>query len=262
MNLTIKYSIFSIIVFFGQVSFNWAAPPPEFVLLVAFEEDIEYLKSKVSFSGVPIHVGDRKYYRFNIKGKSAVVAVSKAGLQRTALTTDIALLKMKAKRVISFGVAGAVSDKCQQGDIVKVVKVVCHDRGSYLENDNFEPTKRWLEHSEDDFLRNCQRGFEEKQLARNRTIKQGALAAGNSFIANSVRRNWLSETFNVDLVDMNSAAIAESCTSLNIPFIIIRLVSDEADGNARGRFTGFIENNRNLLNEALKDLIDSIKENI
>ena len=235
-----------------------AAQRPEFLLLVAFEKDVQFMKTKTSFLGAPIKIGDRSYHRVNFEDKFGLVAVSKAGLQQTALTVDIALLKMKAKRLISFGVAGAISDEFSQGDVVIVNKVACHDRGSFSGSSAFKPAPlEWHTPLLDPFLREIHSLLSNKCARLERNLKQGEILAGNTFIASTQKREWLHETFHGGLVDMNSAAITESCGVLNVPHTIIRVVSDSADENARDDFSKFIES-REILSVILESLIESI----
>lgn len=73
-----------------------------------------------------------------------------------------------------------------------------------------------------------------------RTIHQGRLVSGDSFIASTAKRTWLYETFHADAVDMVSAGIARVCEANGVPYVIIRTLSDIADENASADFAAFV----------------------
>ena len=74
------------------------------------------------------------------------------------------------------------------------------------------------------------------------TIHQGRLVSGDSFIASTAKRKWLHDTFHADAVDMVSVGIARVCEANGTPYVIIRVLSDNADESASAAFAGFIQN--------------------
>jgi nucleoside phosphorylase len=82
--------------------------------------------------------------------------------------------------------------------------------------------------------------------ARNDThaVHQGRLVSGDSFIASTAKRKWLRETFHADAVDMVSAGIARVCEANGVPYVIIRVLSDNADESASATFANFVQSNK------------------
>ena len=70
----------------------------------------------------------------------------------------------------------------------------------------------------------------------------GRLVSGESFIASTGKRKWLRETFKADAVDMVSVGIARVCEANGVPYVIIRVLSDNADESASAAFASFIQN--------------------
>ena len=219
---------------------GWAA---EFVILVPFQEDIQRFEKHFPFVGKPHKVGDRAFYRMAVNGQSGYLAVSKAGLAETAFTCDVALLKLRAKRIISVGVAGSLTDSIQPGAVGMVSRVSTYEKGTYTSLHHLEPAaetpyvvKRdtWLEQ----FDRVVVQTSEQQSLD---VQTDTTLTAGSAFIAHTARRAFLHQQFKADLVDMNAYSIAVSCTRLGIPYTIIRMVSDRADEGAKDAFRAFMD---------------------
>jgi nucleoside phosphorylase len=86
----------------------------------------------------------------------------------------------------------------------------------------------------------------EKLKAESRqpraSVRQGRLVSGESFIASTAKRKWLRETFKADAVDMVSAGIARVCEANGVPYVIIRVLSDNADESASAAFASFVQN--------------------
>ncbi len=79
------------------------------------------------------------------------------------------------------------------------------------------------------------------KLEARPTIREGRLVSGDSFIASSAKRKWLRETFDADAVDMVSAGIARVCEANGVPYVILRVLSDNADEFASADFAAFVQ---------------------
>jgi adenosylhomocysteine nucleosidase len=79
-----------------------------------------------------------------------------------------------------------------------------------------------------------------------RVVSGGAGVSGTALIDNAAFRSWIRDTFNADLVDNESAAVAHVAYSNHIPFIAFRGLSDLAGGDAG-------ENTENELEQLASD---------
>ena len=72
-------------------------------------------------------------------------------------------------------------------------------------------------------------------------MKRGLICSGDSFIAGGERLAQIKADFpNVTSVEMEAAAIAQVCHSFNIPFVVVRAISDAGDGEASISFEEFL----------------------
>jgi adenosylhomocysteine nucleosidase len=67
----------------------------------------------------------------------------------------------------------------------------------------------------------------------------GRVITGDQFISDKNKKNWLVENFKGDCTEMEGAAIAHAAYLNNVPFLIIRAISDKADDSAQMDYPEF-----------------------
>jgi len=87
---------------------------------------------------------------------------------------------------------------------------------------------------------------------------KGRIATGDQFIAEKERKDRIKELFDPLCVEMEGASIAHVCYLNSVPFVVIRAVSDNADGSADISFEKFLElaamNSSLIVEEILRSL--------
>jgi adenosylhomocysteine nucleosidase len=171
------------------------------------------------------------------------------GMTNAAMTTQQMIDIYHPRIVIMTGIAGAIDDTVDIGDIVVCGEWIQHDYG-YEGSDGFEPSDllvyvprqdslvKMLRFRADSSLLAAVQDIDVAELAlekigsrHSELLIGGAGVSGNSFIDSKEKRLWLSQKFNAWIVDMESAAVAHVCTANDIPFIIFRSASDLAGGS-------------------------------
>ncbi|MDN6021521.1 MAG: 5'-methylthioadenosine/S-adenosylhomocysteine nucleosidase, partial [Acidipropionibacterium jensenii] len=71
-------------------------------------------------------------------------------------------------------------------------------------------------------------------------VVRGTIASGDQFIADPARVQWLRRTFDAAAVEMEGAALAQAASHLGVPFAVVRILSDSADGDAVQDFPAFL----------------------
>jgi len=198
------------------------------------------------------------YYEGQYKGQEVVVAYSKIGKVFATLTATILIEKFGCDRLLFSGVAGAISEDLNIGDLI-IAKGLCqHD----LDITAFGHPFGFVPEGEvciatDEHLRNIAKAVaKEKGL----TLKEGIIATGDQFISNEARKNWIAETFKADALEMEGASVAVVCSSLDIPFFILRAISDSADMDAGFNFEKFLESSAKISADFILSMVDAIKE--
>lgn len=87
-------------------------------------------------------------------------------------------------------------------------------------------------------------------------VKIGRIATGDQFIADKDRVKMIGEIFEASAVEMEGGAVAQVAQLYNVPFVVLRAVSDKADGSAKMTYEDFVvvaaDNSANIVKEMLK----------
>ena len=185
------------------------------------------------------------------------------------------IYKNKKMDLILFtGVAGAIDPTLNQWDVILPNKLIQHDMDATpifnkyvipaLQKKYIEPKKE-LHNETLKILQNV-------KILKNswpfKKILKGTIATGDKFISDKSSLNKLRKSIEgVLAVEMEGAAVAQVGEQENVPWIIIRVISDGADDNASDNFQQFISSYKkyswNLVTEILKalpkELLDTLK---
>ena len=158
----------------------------------------------------------------------AVVVRCGVGKVNAAVCAAVLCEHFQCDLVINTGVAGALNPELKIGDFLLSLDAVQHDVDASI----FGYEKGEVPSSGMRFFKADERlaDLAEKVIEDfgGRSIK-GRVASGDQFIAEKAKKDWIRETFAADCCDMEGAAIAQACTLADVPFLIVRAISDQAD---------------------------------
>mgnify|MGYP000209085558 CR=1 FL=1 len=224
-------------------------------IMGAMPEEIEPIIGKLDNVQTIVY-GDNKYYEGSYRGKEVVVAYSKIGKVFAALTATTLIEKFGCDTLLFSGVAGAISDKLQIGDLIIANGLCQHDLditafghpfGYVPEGNICIPTDAGLRNIAKDVAK--QRGL---------TLKEGLIATGDQFVANVERKDWIAATFKADALEMEGASVAVVCNALNVPFFVLRAISDSADIDASFNFDEFLESSAKISADFILSMVDAL----
>ena len=186
-----------------------------------------------------IHVG-------TLMGKDVVISRSGIGKINASSAFTCVLEHYDVSKVIFTGVAGGVKDEANVLDQVVGTRVVEHDYG-YRGNGGFvwcggDPGK--MEPGEYYY---CDPGLVDlaysSSLAvlKDQKVFKGTIASGDQFIASAEYTTYLENEFDAYACEMEGAAIAKVCKTYGKPFLVMRTLSDKADGISRESYVDFME---------------------
>lgn len=206
--------------------------------------------------------GMRTYYSGTLFGKDAVVVFSRWGKVAAATTALHLLHQYPVKQLIFTGVAGAIHQKLNIGDVVIGHKLYQHDMDARPLMQQFEIPllgKTFFEtndaHRQTAFDSTAQllsgnkllEGISQQQLAQygiaNPQAYVGDIASGDKFFNTTAHKTELMQHLpEVLCVEMEGAAVAQVCYEYGLPFSIVRIISDVADDNSHIDFPSFVAN--------------------
>jgi adenosylhomocysteine/aminodeoxyfutalosine nucleosidase len=229
--------------------------PKKIAIMGAMPEEIEPIIQKLEALKVTDYAAN-KYYEGRYHGKEVVVAYSKIGKVFATLTATLLIEKFGCDMLLFSGVAGAISDQLKVGDLIIADGLCQHD----LDITAFGHPYGYVPEGEvciptDEKLRAlAKRIAKEKGLV----LKEGIIATGDQFVANAERKNWIGETFNADALEMEGAAVAVVCDALEVPFFILRAISDAADMDAGFDFDAFLESSAKISADFILAMVEKI----
>ena len=201
--------------------------------------------------------GNNKYYTTNYKGLDIVLAYSKIGKVFSTLTATTLIEKYGCEKLLFSGVAGGINPELKIGDLIVASKLAQHDLDITAFGHPYGYVPEGAVYIDTDKKLNDI----AKKVAEKQGIKliEGVIATGDQFIANVERKNWIQETFDADALEMEGGSVAVVCDALNIPFCILRAISDSADGEADVSFDEFLEHSAKQSANFLVSMLDELK---
>jgi adenosylhomocysteine nucleosidase len=118
--------------------------------------------------------------------------------------------------------------------------------------------------SAQDFLDTIEESIDHETLSKfNITAPQvveGIIASGDKFVSTAEDLKDLHPQVDTKAVEMEGAAVAQVCTSFNIPFVIIRTISDKANSDSHVDFPAFVSSVASVYSfEILSRMIRSLR---
>jgi adenosylhomocysteine nucleosidase len=205
-------------------------------------------------------IGGRTYYTGRIDRKEVVVVFSHWGKVAAAITATTLIQVLGINKLIFTGVAGGISPDLRIGDIVLGDELIHHDFDASPIAPRFEiplvgksriPADTVLNElameAIDRFLSNRATKLAQglQTYSENRTkpaLFRGLIASGDQFFSSHEQRERLrGDLPDVLCVEMEGAAVAQVCYESDIPFCVIRTISDSADDRSPADFQDFID---------------------
>ena len=219
--------------------------PTEYIgIISAMDNEIDLLLKEAEIDRVDT-IADVEYHVGTLCGQPVVITRSGIGKIRSASGVTAMLNSFPISKVIFTGIAGGVADEPQVLDEIIATRLLEHDYG-ILSNDGFE----WRSGDpgfggEPGLYYECdpqlvQLAYEAAVEAVGKDhVFKGTIATGDQFIANSEYVQKLQSDHDAYACEMEGAAAAVVCIKYKTPFVVIRALSDKADGNAHESYENF-----------------------
>ena len=225
-------------------------------IIAAMKEEMQEIKNIMD------GIEEQKIYELTfIKGtiNNCDVVLVEAGIGKVnaGRVTQILIDNFEINAIINVGSAGSANDELNIGDIVIGEKLVQHDFditafghpkghisniGQFVESDKtlIEEMKKTISEMKD----------------REFKIKIGTIASGDIFCTELRMKEKIRSKFDADAIEMEGAAIAQVCKLDNIPFIVIRSISDKPNGNNNITFDQFLERASKRCAKIIKEFLN------
>lgn len=177
------------------------------------------------------------FYSGELKGCPVVVAVMGIGKINAALCTAYMIREMGAEAIVNVGIAGAMGEGLGVMDVVVSSEVLFHDTEPLMVN--YYPFRARFE--ADAALRGkALEACGEVLGDTGHQYRAGLIATGDQFIASAAQRESINARFAPDCVEMEGAAVGQAAFVHDVPFLVIRTMSDSADDEAEDTYDNFM----------------------
>jgi len=224
------------------------AMPEEVEPLLQFFKDYE-----------TIEYASNKYYKLTYNKTEIIIAYSKIGKVNSTITAATMIEKFGCEKLLFSGVAGAVSSDLKIGDLVVATKLAQHDLdiSAFGHPFGYVPEGAVFEEADKSLIDIALSVAKEKDI----NLKQGIIVTGDQFVCESERKDWIAKTFDASALEMEGASVAVTCNALDIPFFILRAISDAADMDASFSFEEFLNSSAKTSADFIISMVDKIIEN-
>lgn len=201
-------------------------------IIGAMDEEISQIVDKLDNVKVTELAG-MKFNAGQYAGKDIVAVRSGIGKVNAAVCTQILADIFKIDSVINTGVAGSLKNEINIGDIVISTDALQHDMdatGFGYELGIIPRMKTSVFNADERLAKLAENACKEAALDIN--VYHGRVVSGDQFISAKDVKKRLADFFKGFCTEMEGAAIAQAAYLNNIPFLIIRAISDKADDSA------------------------------
>lgn len=225
-------------------------------IIGAMDEEVSKLKEMLDNVTVTKKAG-MDFYKGTMDNKEVVIVRSGIGKVNAGICAQLLVDLFNVNAIVNTGIAGSLNDEINIGDIVLSTDTLQHDVDAVafgydvgviprMETSVFPADKELIA-----LAKECC----DEVLEGIRTF-QGRVVSGDQFISDKAKKNWLTDTFKGYCTEMEGAAIAHAAYLNEVPFLIIRAISDKADDSASMDYPAFeamaIDNSVKLMSTMIR----------
>lgn len=225
-------------------------------IIGAMSEELEILLKDMDLTE-KVTKANMTFNKGTLWGKEVVAVVCGIGKVNAAVCTQILVSEYKVSSIINVGVAGGIGKDIYPGDVVVAENLVQHDMDTTAFGDAHGQVPRL-----DTFDFKCD---ETLVVAAKRACEaagdintfSGRIVSGDVFVSNVEKIQWLEAEFKALACEMEGASIAHVCYLNNVPCVIIRSISDNANNGAHMDFEKFTPIAVKSSTAILKDMLQN-----
>jgi adenosylhomocysteine nucleosidase len=200
-------------------------------IIGAMEVEVENLKKTMDIKNV-VKKASMEFCEGTIGGTEVVVVKSGVAKVNAGICVQILVDLFNVTHVINTGVAGSLDARINIGDIVLSTDATYHDVDAtvfgYKKGEVPQLGTAAFE-ADADLREKAKKAI--SVAAPDLGVFEGRVCSGDQFISSpSVKENIIKEQGGM-CTEMEGAAIAQACYLNKVPFLIIRAISDKADGS-------------------------------
>lgn len=225
-------------------------------LMGAMPEELASLRAALEGAQVQHHAG-REFHTGTLDGHAVVLVLSRIGKVAAATTATLLIERYGAAAIVFTGVAGGLGAGVKVGDVVVARELLQHDLdvSPLFPRHEVPMTGRSRFPSDaplsDALAAAARAALDAERIGRaasldalgiaDSLVHEGLVVSGDRFVATALESEALRRELPDALaVEMEGAAVAQVCHDCDVPFAVLRTVSDRADDQAHVDFRRFV----------------------
>jgi adenosylhomocysteine nucleosidase len=200
-------------------------------IIGAMDVEVRHLKGNMNVSRVEKRA-NMEFCEGTIGGMPVVVVQCGVGKVNAAVCVQVLADVFAVTHVINTGVAGSLNNELNIGDVLVSVDAVHHDVDAqvfgYAAGE--VPGMGVKSFAADPALRGAAVAAVHA-VAPEIGVLEGRVASGDQFVSDPAVKQRIKGTFHADCCEMEGCSIAQTAWLNSLPFVIVRAISDKADGS-------------------------------
>jgi adenosylhomocysteine nucleosidase len=229
-------------------------------LICAIPQELTHL-STLLLDATLAQAAHTEFVTGTLDGYDVVLAGSGMGKVNSALVATVLADRFACGTIVFSGVAGGLDPALAVGDVVIADRVIQHDAG-LIEDQGLRtyqpghvpfinPTERLGYRVDQDLLARVVDSLSDFTLPalsgqagggdRPAAIRFGTVLSGDQYLHSDLTRERLHRDFGGLAVEMEGGAVAQVAEAFNVPWLVIRALSDLAGHDSRFDFLAFVD---------------------
>ena len=200
-------------------------------IIGAMEIEVAILKSKLENARVT-KVGPMEFFEGTLAGCEVVIVMCGVGKVHAAMCTQVLCSSFGVNAIVNTGVAGSLDAQLDICDVLVSTDAIQHDmdvthlgydvgKVPGLDVQAFPADEKLIRYA-------C----EASEAIRPGHTKMGRVATGDQFVNSKALKEQIIENTGAKCTEMEGGAIAQVAYVNQVPFVILRAISDKADDSA------------------------------
>ena len=213
-------------------------------IISALDEELQLfldnadVHNKVMQSKISFHFG-------TLEGHAVILLKCGVGKVNAAIATQLLIDRFGVDSIIFTGMAGGLVPYIQKQDIVISNFVVQYDVDltAFGRRPGEIPELSRLIEADPKLIKSARTAFDQYKSDHEilSNVIVGTIACGDTFVSDSKKIQWLQTEFGAVAAEMEGGAVGQVCQMNNVPFVIIRIISDVASETAASEFIFSLE---------------------
>lgn len=220
-------------------------------IIFAMKEELDALKEIINITK-EYQIFDLIFYEGNLNNKKCIMVESGVGKVNASRVTQVLIDNFNVDYVFNIGVAGGVDSSLKVGDIVIGEKLVQHDFNitAFNHERGYVPKVGMYLYSDTYLVKLAKENIEESKI--------GVIASGDIFCVDEKMTSKINQKFKALCVEMEGAAIGQTCYLCGVPFLVIRSVSDIPNNDNVITYEEFLLMSSKKVALAMKNLLNNL----